>query len=86
MDPAVGLGILVPALADDGPPVQVVLQEYEEQPEHDHECGSLMVEPEERIVYSELVTFEPFEKVTDDGQLVDDRGSHDGGGGVLSRY
>ena len=46
----------------------------------------LMVKLEERIVYSELVTFEPFEKVTDDGQLVDDRGSHDGGGGVLSRY
>merc|ERR1719317_1438147 len=42
-----------------------------------------MVELEERIVYSELVTFEPFEKVTDDGQPVDDRGSHGGvGGGV----
>ena len=41
MDPAVGLGILIPALADDGPPVQVVLQEDEEQPEHDHECGGL---------------------------------------------
>merc|ERR1719513_368024 len=40
-----------------------------------------MVELEERIVYSELVTFEPFEKVTDDGQPVDDRGSHGGGGG-----
>merc|ERR1719422_979843 len=48
-----------------------------------------MVELEERIVYSELVTFEPFEKVTDDGQPVDDRGSHGGGvcgggGGVIS--
>merc|ERR1719513_71136 len=40
-----------------------------------------MVKLEERIVYSELVTFEPFEKVTDDGQPVDDRGSHGGGGG-----
>merc|ERR1719320_353148 len=40
-----------------------------------------MMQLEERIVYSELVTFEPFEKVTDDGQPVDDRGSHDGGGG-----
>merc|ERR1719513_119188 len=38
-----------------------------------------MMELEERIVYSELVTFEPFEKVTDDGQPVDDRGSHGGG-------
>merc|ERR1712013_773199 len=41
-----------------------------------------MVKLEGRIVYSELVTFEPFEKVTDDGQPVDDRGSHGGGGGV----
>ena len=41
----------------------------------------LMVKLEERIVYSELVTFEPFEKVTDDGQPVDDRGSHGGVGG-----
>merc|ERR1719206_1660678 len=41
-----------------------------------------MVKLEERIVYSELVTFEPFEKVTDDGQPVDDRGSHGGVGGV----
>merc|ERR1719206_624896 len=41
-----------------------------------------MMELEERIVYSELVTFEPFKKVTDDGQPVDDRGSHGGRGGV----
>jgi len=41
VDPAVRPGILVPALADDGPPVQVVLQEDEQQPEHDHECGGL---------------------------------------------
>lgn len=81
MDPAVRPGVLVPALADDGPAVQVVLKEDEEQPEHDHECGGLVVELEERIVYRELVTFEPFEKVTDDGEPVDDRGSHDGGGG-----
>merc|ERR1719317_618188 len=47
-----------------------------------------MVKLEERIVYSELVTFEPFEKVTDDGQPVDDRGSQGceqaGGVGVIS--
>jgi len=89
VDPAVRPGVLVPALADDGPPVQVVLQEDEEQPEHDHECGGLVVELEERIVYRELITFEPFEKVTDDGESVDDRGSHGGGGGdvfVVSLY
>merc|ERR1719317_702817 len=49
-----------------------------------------MMELEERIVYSELVTFEPFEKVTDDGQPVDDRRSHGGvgggGGGYITRW
>ena len=30
-------GILVASLADNGPPIKVVLQEDEEQPEHDDE-------------------------------------------------
>ena len=34
-------GVLVPALADDGSTVQVVLQEDEQQPEHDHERRGL---------------------------------------------
>jgi len=38
VDPAVRSGILVPALADDSSPIQVVFQENEQKSEHDHEC------------------------------------------------
>ena len=34
-------GVLIPSLADNGPTVQVVLQEDEQQPEHNDEGGGL---------------------------------------------
>jgi len=60
VDPAVGPSILISSLADDGSSVQMILQENKEQAEHDDEGGCLVMELEERIVYCQLVTLEPF--------------------------
>jgi len=78
VDPAVGPCILVTTLANDSSPVQMVFQENEQKPKHDHKCGGLVVELEQGIVYCEFIALEPFEKVADNGKSVDDRRSHGG--------
>jgi len=79
VDPAVGLGIMVSALADNGSSVKMILQEDEQQSKHNNEGGGLVVKLEQGIVYGEIVSFEPFEQVADKRQSVDDCWSwHDG--------
>ena len=59
-------------LAHNGSAIKMILQEDEEQTEHDHERGGLVMEPEERVVYGELVPLEPLQQVADDRQSVGD--------------
>lgn len=86
VDPAVRSGVLVPALADDGSTVQVVLQEDEQQPEHDHERRGLVMQPEEGVVYGEFVALEPFQQVTDNGQSIYHRRRHIGFNSTFKYY
>jgi len=71
VDPAVGPCIIVATLADNGSSIQMIFQENEEQSKHHNERGCLVVKFEQRIVYREFVTLEPFEKAADKGQPVD---------------
>jgi len=61
MDPAVRPCILVPSLTHDCSPIQMILQKDEEQTEHYYKGGSLVMKFEQRIVYDEIVSFEPLE-------------------------
>jgi len=72
VNPAVRTGVLISSLAHNGSAIKMILQEDEEQTEHDHERGGLVMEPEERVVYGELVPLEPLQQVADDRQSVGD--------------
>lgn len=80
MNPAVGLGIMVSSLADNGSSVKMILQKNKQESKHNNEGGGLVVKLEQGIVYGELVSFEPFEQVADKRQSVDDCWSWHGDG------
>jgi len=72
VNPAVGPGIIISSLANDRPSVKMIFQENKQQAKHNNEGCGLMMKFEQRIVYCEFVTLEPFEKAADKGQPVDD--------------
>ena len=75
MDPTVLVGVRrellgLACLADDCLHVQVVLDEDEDEADHDYEGGHLVVEFEEGAVNFRLVTSEPFHHFGYDRKLV----------------
>jgi len=74
VDPAVRSGIVVRAVAVDGSPIEMVLQEHEHEPEHEDGCGEAMVDTEQEVVDLELLATEPLEEVLEYGQLPEGHG------------